>query len=517
MRPGDNTLKVVLGADIGTTNCKVVAFDLNGNRVAEESMEYPTYHPRPLWAEQDPNDWVNAFMKCARKVIEHVKRRGYQVEALCITSQREGVVPVGRNGRPLARCIIWMDERSAPQAERLEERIGREEIYKRTGLRVAPTFTATKLLWIKENQSQIYEDTEIFLQPKEYVNFILTGVACSDPSLASRTMMFNIHKLDWDEDLVSAYGLSLDKMPEVKPSYEVIGYVRDEVARKLGLNKSIPVVNGGGDRPCEALGAGVVEEGILGESTGTATNVMMSANKVLLDPKMRILCSGHVLPKRWLLEGGTTPTGAILRWFRDNIAIKEVEEAKSKGVNPYDIINEEAEKIPPGSEGLWLLPFFMGAKATRWNPYLRGAFIGLTLGHSRSHMARSIMEGIAYLAREIIEVIESLGIKVREIRLLGGAAKSLLWSRIKASIWNKKVKLMKELEAATLGAAILASLGVGLFKNYEEAERNMVKVKEVIEPVKEWIPIYENAYKDYLLLINTLEELMTRIYKRWHI
>ena len=506
---------VLIGVDVGTTNCKAVAYSIDGAKIIEYSVEYPTYHPKPLWAEQDPNDWVKAFIKSTREVIAYLKKRGYIIKAICTTSQREGVVPVDKNGRPLARCIIWMDERSTPQAEKIEKELGKEEIYRRTGLRAAPTFTATKVLWIKENQENVYDSTEVFLQPKEYINFIITGVACSDPSLASRTMMFNIHKLDWDLELIEAYGLSVDKMPEIKPSHEPIGHIKEDIARKLGLEQTIPVINGGGDRPCEALGAGVIEEGILGESTGTATNVMMSTKRVLLDPKMRLLCSGHVLPGAWLLEGGTTPTGAILRWFRDNIAIEEVEIAKKEGRNPYDIINEIADEVRAGSDGLILLPFFMGAKATRWNPYLRGAFIGLTLGHTRGHIARSIMEGIAYLAREIIDVIRSLGIDIKEIRLLGGAAKSELWAKIKASIWNMRVKRMKELDAAPLGAAILAGLGERIFKDYGEAVERMVKVVGVVDPIDKWVRLYERTYRAYLLLADSLEKIMTEIYKEW--
>jgi len=502
-------VEVLLGVDLGTTTCKAVAYDVSGRKLIEYGVEYPTYYPKPLWAEQDPNDWFNSFVRAVRYVSEWVLRRGYDIRAMCITSQREGVVPLSRDGRALSNCITWMDCRSLPQAEWIAREVGVEEVYRRTGLRVAVTFTATKLLWLKENQPEVYEKTWCFLQPKEYINYLITGVACSDPSLASRTMMFNINSLKWDEDLISAYGLTSDKLPNVRKSSDIIGYLKDDVSKLLGIGKSIPVINGGGDRPCEALGAGIISEGILGESTGTATNVMASIDRPILDVKMRILCSCHVLPGKWLLEGGTTPTGAILRWFRDELGVDEVRKAGELGVDPYVVIDEEASKIPPCSDGLILLPFFMGSKATRWNPHLRGALIGLTLSHKKAHIARSIMEGIAYLAREVLDAIREMGVPINEIRLLGGAAKSRLWAEIKASVWNTRVHLLNETSTAPLGAAILAGLGVGIFKNYEDAVRTMVRLRDSITPINEWVGTYSKCYENYLKLADALERVLS--------
>ena len=500
-------MKVLLGVDLGTTNVKVVAYTIEGEKVFEHGEEYPTHYPRHDWAEQDPRDWVKAFFLSALEVIRSVRRRRLEILGMCITSQREGVVPISKEGDVLARCIIWMDQRSLPESEEIARKLGSKAVYEKTGLRPSPTFTASKLLWLKKNVPRVYERAEVFLQPKEFLVYVLTGKQCSDPSLASRTMLFDIRKLEWDEGIAEALGLSIEKMPEVLPSTEIVGYVKDEVARKLELEKPIPVVNGGGDRPCEALGGGIVEKGVAGESTGTATNVMMSVDEPRLDLKGRFLCSGHVLQGKWLLEGGTSPTGAILRWFRDNIAIPEVEEAKKRRINPYDVINEIASKVPPGSEGLLLLPFFMGSKAPRWSPRLRGAFIGLTLGHGRAHIAKSIMEGIAYLCREIIEAYESTGIRITEVRLLGGAAQSILWARIKASVWRKRVLIVKEKSAAALGATILAGIGVGVFGGYRDAVQRMVKIEREIGPVEEWVKVYEGLYERYLHCCDMLEKI----------
>ncbi len=506
-------MEALLGVDLGTTNCKAIVYDLNGNRIADSQVEYPTYHPRPLWAEQDPKDWLDAFFLSARAAIREAYRKGYRIIGMTLTGQREGVVPISKNGEPLDRCIIWMDERSIPQTEEIRSTISEEEIYEKTGLRLAPMFTATKLIWLKENKPEVYEKAHVFLQPKEFINFILTGKACTDPSLASRTLLFNIHKLDWDTEIISSCELSVDKLPEIIPSHEIIGHVREDYVKKLGLRRSIPVINGGGDRPCEALGAGVIRHGIVGETTGTTTNIKMSIDEVVLDPKRRILCSCHVIDDLRLLEAGTTPTGAILRWFRDNIALKEVEEAMKKGIDPYDIISKEAEKVNPGSNGLILLPFFMGANAPRWNPYLRGAILGLTLGHTRAHIARCIMESVAYLCKEIFDVFGELNLEIDKVVLLGGAARSTLWGIIKASVWRRRVIIPREIDAAPLGAAILAGLGTGAFNSAEEAVKDMIAYISHHDPIERWSKLYEKFYNAYLKITNTLENVFTEVYR----
>ncbi|RLE64323.1 MAG: xylulokinase [Thermoprotei archaeon] len=502
--------EVLLGVDLGTTSVKVVAYTLDGRKVAESEKEYKTFHPRPDWAEQDPLEWIRALFTSMRKTLIEVRKKGLKIEGLCTTGQREGVVPLSERGTVLSKCIIWMDQRSTSESIYMTKVLGVREIYRLTGLRPSPNFTAAKLIWLKKHSPLVYGKTRVFLQPKEFLNYFLTGIICSDPSLASRTMLFDIRKLEWSEELAEVFGLSLEKMPEVRPSDDVIGYVKDDVARKLGLEKPVPVINGGGDRPCEALGGGVIVRGVAGESTGTATNVMMSVEEPFLDPKMRFLCSGHVLKNKWLLEGGTSPTGAILRWFRDNLAFPEVQEARKRGLNPYDIIVEEAERVAPGSEGLIMLPFFMGSKAIRWNPYLRGAFIGLTLGHTRAHIARSIMEGVAFLCKEIFEAYEDAGLYIKEVRLLGGAAKSILWAKIKSSVWEKRVLVLKEHDAAALGAAMLAGVGLNVFKDYEEAVKRMVAVNVVFKPITEWVTVYRKLYKKYIQYCNALEALLNR-------
>jgi len=325
-------------------------------------------------------------------------------------------------------------------------------------------------------------------------------------------MMYNIHKLEWDYEIIESLGLDYSKMPEVKGSLDVVGVAEGDVARKLGLEGCI-IVNGGGDRPMEALGAGIVKEDIAGETTGTATNVFRSLNRPKLDPKKRIICSLHVIPGRWLMEGGTNPTGAILRWFRDIIAIPEVEEAKKIGADPYDIITKGAGEVPPGAEGLFLIPFFEGSKVPYWNPWMRGAFIGLSLHHDRRHLARSIMEGIAFLTKQVLSIEEEVGGNIKEVRVLGGASKSKLWVLIKASVWNKRAVRMKEKSSAALGAAMTAVIGYGLY-SVNEAIKRFVKIEDEVLPYDLWIKEYSRLYKKYLIITEFLNKLTPRVFSQ---
>jgi len=481
--------KALLGVDLGTTSLKAVVYSPEGEVVSEKDVAYPTFFPRPMWAEQNPEDWWNAFRRAVRHVVAEARGKGFSIAAIALDSQREGVVPVSRSGRPLANCIIWMDRRSWEEARMIGGLIGEEEVYRRTGLVVEPTYTATKILWLKKHMPSVFEKTWVFLQPKEYINYRLTGVAATDPSLASRTMLFNVSRLEWDDDVACALGIPLDKMPEVKSSDEIIGVVSGELARSLGLPDGCPVINGGGDRQCEALGAGVVGPGVFAESTGTATNVMTSASRPVFDVHRRILVSCHVVKGYWLKEAGTSPTGAILKWFRDL--------AYQGEPDPYEAMNREAEKSPPGANGVVVLPYFMGSRAPLWRPYMRGLIAGLSLGISRGDVVRGIMEGIALLIREILETYDEIGFKASRIRLLGGAARSRLWNTIKASVLGMKVEVLKEYSAASLGAAVLAGVAVGIYHSPIEAAERLLKVEEVVSPREEWVQIYDDKYRDF--------------------
>ena len=506
-----NSPSLVLAIDIGTTACKVVLFDENGRALSQANHEYPISYPRPLWAEQDPMDWwkaaVAATRDCLSRVDEADRRR---IVAIGLSSQRETMAAIDRQGEPLGNAILWMDRRSREQAEAISRSFGKETIHRRTGMLPDATFSLTKLMWLSQNDADRVRQTHLFLQPKEFVGFRMTKVAATEPSLASRTMMFDLEKGTWIDELVEAAGISRQQLPPVIPSNGILGKLSAEAAQAMDLPEGIPVVAGGGDRPCEALGSGIGADGVM-ESTGTTSNVSAPLGKAPATMEGGTLCSRHVVPGFYLLEQGMSTTGAILRWFRDQFGYEERERAEATGADPYEIISEAAAKRPPGANGLVALPFFMGARATRWNPDARGVLFGLTLEHTKGDVARSLMEGVAYEVAACLDVLKRAGHSPQAVRVLGGGAKAGLWNQIKADISGVEIEVPRVTEAASLGAAILAGTAVGLFSDPMETAKRLNPVARRFSPIPDHHRTYTELRRTYEALYESLKPLYQRI------
>ncbi|AGT35496.1 MAG: FGGY-family carbohydrate kinase [Thermofilum sp.] len=504
---------ILLSIDIGTTTVKVALFDSVGNLLAVDGKEYPTYYPKPGWAEQDPEDWWETVVEVTRTVIRKSHIDPSRIAGINVSSQRETLALIDSNGKSLGRVPIWMDRRSAPQAERIKKENDVREIYRRTGLVVDATFTATKLLWYKENEPEVLKRAKKGLQPKDYVIYKLTGRPITDHTVASRTMLFNIVKLQWDQELFDMLKLSeyIDLFPESLNSDEIVGTLSEEAARILGLPTDIEVLAGMGDRQAEVLGAGIFESSRVEESTGTGSTTATMVDRPLLDEKMRFSVGASPIRNTWVIEAGMSTAGAILRWFRDQVAESVQQLASSTRRRAYEYLDMEAEYIPPGSNGLIVLPFFSGARSPRWNPYARGVIFGLTVYHTRSHIFRAMMEGIAYEIRKILEVFGELGIRPSELILMGGGAKSPTWARIKANVTKLEVVLPELLDAALAGDALITSTALGLFESHREAAKGFFKERARIRPDPKEASIYDAYYAIYDKLYTQLEPLYREI------
>ncbi len=504
-------MEYLMGIDLGTTTCKVAIFSTDGELVAMSGKEYPTYYPRPGWAEQDARDWWSVTVETIRDVLKKSRIDPAGIQGISVSSHREAVALLDENDQLLDRVIIWLDKRSLPQTHWIEENFDLWEIYRRTGLRVDPTFTATKLLWIKENKPEILKKTRVALQPKDFLIFKLTGEKVTDYTVASRTLLFDIEKREWAYDLFEDFGLPPDIFPEVKYSDEVVGFVNAEAAAETGLKEGTPVAGGGGDRQCEILGSGVTSSSKVEESTGTGSTTATVLDELVFDKEMRVVYTCHALKGMWSLEVGIATAGAILRWFRDQFATGEKFLAQMTKRRAYEYLDMEAEYVPPGSNGLIVIPFFAGARAPRWKPYAKGLIFGLTVYHTRAHVFRALMEGIAYEIRKVLEVLEELGVKTEEVRVLGGGGKTPAWARIKANVTGRRVIIPEILDAAVVGDAILAGLSVGVYENVEKAVDKLVKVRAVIEPDWEVHKIYNRYYRLYEALIKAVEPFYREI------
>ncbi|MFZ5816503.1 MAG: xylulokinase [Bacillota bacterium] len=491
----------MLTYDLGTTGLKTALFDpADGRLLALAEREIPVHRPQPAWVEQEPEDWWQAVLATTREVLAAAP--GAVVQGIGLSTQRETVVPVAEDGSVLRSALMWQDRRALAEARELGERLGADRIHQVTGMRAEPVFSAAKLLWLKRHQPEIWKRARWLLLPKDFLALRLTGAPFLDPSIASRTMLYDVRRRDWWPEVLELLELSPDRLAPVVGSGECGGLLSAQAAATLGLPAGIPVAAGGGDRPCEALGAGVGEGRVM-ESTGTATNLSAAASQLGERLPDGIIVSAHVLPGQWLLEQGISTGGSILKWLRDQVT----------GL-PYEELNRLVLGVKPGAGGLLLLPFFMGAQATRWNAEARGVLFGLSLGHGQGELARAVMEGVAMEVRACLAVLDREGVEARELVTLGGGAKSPVWRQIKADVAGRPVAAVQNPHSASVGAMLLGATAAGLLSDPLAAARRLNPVTEVQTPrashtafYTQWFQLYNELYRSVEGLYRRLDEL----------
>jgi len=491
----------VLSHDLGTTGDKAVLFDLGKDAIAASTfVSYPTTHPRPTWAEQDPRNWWNAFVLGTKHLLRASKVKPEGIGVVSFSGQMLGCLGVDEMGSPLMPSIIWMDQRSVRQAQRIRDMIGERPYYQITGNRISPTYTIAKILWIMENRPRVYRGTRKFLQAKDYIAFRLTGNYCTDYSDASLSGMFDITKRRWAYPMIEELGIDLDRLPDAHASTDVVGGVLVDVAGKVGLRRATPVVIGGGDGPCAAVGAGVVRPGSAYNYLGASSWIAVCSEKPLLDPKMRIFNQWHLDPGKVSPTGTMQAAGSSYRWLRDEICMAENERAVRAGESPYSAMDAEAEKVKLGSEKILFLPYLMGERSPWWNPNARGVFFGLALGHARKNLIRAVLEGVGYNLKTILNSFEEVGNKIKRIVVIGGGARSKLWRQILSDIFGKRVAISQYPEESTsVGAAIAGGIGIGFYNDFSIAEK-------IVRIVDEESPNAKN-HKRYLAYHGFFEKL----------
>ncbi|MFW9951046.1 MAG: FGGY-family carbohydrate kinase [Candidatus Thorarchaeota archaeon] len=478
-----NSIMFVAALDLGTTGCRTNIFNISGTIVASDYQEWESFYPQPSFVEQDANIWWESIKKTIEGAIKKSGIDKSEIVSLSVTNQRETIVPVDKEGNPLHNAIVWQDRRTTDQVDYIKKKIGNEKIYKITGLTIDPYFSATKILWFKEKRPNIYQNANKFLLVSDFIIYKLTGKYFTDQSNASRTMLFDINKLKYSDEIASSLDLDLDKMPEVVESGLEIGEINTE---DTFFDKKTLVITGAGDQQSAALGVGVVSPGTIKLTTGTGSFLLAYLEKPNYDPNRRVLCSCHAIPGAWVQEASIFTTGAFLRWFRDQLGQVECDIAEQQNLDPYEVITKEAEKSTIGSNGLIAIPHLVGAGAPNWNPYAKGIIFGLALGHQRRDIARAILEGIAFEVKKNVEVFKELGIVPTELRLTGGGSRSELWNQIYADVLG--ITCVRNIieEATSLGAAILAAAGAGLFPDISKSAESICKVD------KKWNPDTNN-------------------------
>ncbi len=487
----------VIGVDCGTSGTKTVLFDESGKVIASKTIEYPMYQPKNGYAEQDPADWSNAMINTIKAVMTQSGVSKDDVKGVGISGQMHGLVMLDKDGNVLRKSIIWCDQRTAKEVEEMNEKLGEKKLIEITANPALTGWTAAKILWVKNNEPEIYEKCAHILLPKDYLRFILTGEFATEVSDASGMQLLNVPNRCWSDEVLSALEIDKSLLGKVYESCEVTGEVTAEMAELTGLKAGTIVVGGAGDNAAAAVGTGVVEDGKAFTTIGTSGVVFAHTSSISIDPKGRVHTCCAAVPNSWHVMGVTQGAGLSLKWFRDNFCNAEKETASLMGVDEYYLMDKEAETVPVGANRLLYLPYLMGERTPHLDPDARGVFFGLSAMHTKKDMLRAVLEGVSYSLRDCVEVFREMNINVSDMMACGGGGTSPLWRSMLADLYNCPVKTVASKEGPALGVALLATVGAGIYSSVPEACKAVIKTDKTQEPISENVPEYEKYYQLY--------------------
>lgn len=502
-------MSYLLGIDIGTSGTKVIAIDETGKVVASASAEYPLLTPRPLWAEQHPQDWWEATRTCVGSILNNVAAE--DIAGIGLSGQMHGLVMLDEKNEVLRPAILWCDQRTQAQCDYITETVGRSTLVEETCNPVLTGFTAPKIIWARDNEPQIFKQARMHLLPKDYIRFKLTGEFATEVSDASGTSLLNVPERRWSAPVLQKLGIPIEHLPRVYESYEVSGKISRAGAEATGLKEGTPVVGGGGDQAAGAVGNGIVQSGIISVTTGTSGVVFAFADKPTVDPDLRVHTFCHAVPGKWHVMGVMLSAGGSLRWYRDNLGAPEMRVAKLMDIDPYELIAREAATVAPGAEGLLFLPYLTGERTPHPDPQARGAFVGLTLRHTKAHMARAVLEGVAFGLRDSLEILKDMNVSIGNVRASGGGARSEIWRQIHADVFRFPMSTINSDEGPALGVALLAGVGAGVYSSVEEACSTVIKVTSSTPIDTDAADVYDKYYDVYRALYPALRDQFAAI------
>jgi xylulokinase len=496
-------MSTYLGIDIGTSGAKTLAISATGKILAEATADYPCYHPQPLWSEQDPDDWWQAVVKTVRAVVKKARLKPANVKAIGLSGQMHGSVFLDNKQKVIRRALLWNDQRTAAECEEIERRAGgRQSLIKLVANPALTGFTAPKILWLRNHEPKHFAKLAKVLLPKDEVRRRMTGEFATDVSDASGMLLLDVVTRQWSKPLLSKLELDANLLATCYESDDVTGKLNREAARSLGLSEECLVVGGAGDCAAGAVGNGVVRQGVVSTSIGTSGVVFVYSDTPQVDPLGRLHTFCHAVRGKWHMMGVTLAAGGSLQWFKNALCETVATLAKRRKIDAYEMLTEEAGVTPPGAEGLFFLPYLAGERTPHADPQARGAFVGLTLKHSRGHMVRAILEGVTYSLRDCLSIIEEQGVTMSQIRASGGGAKSAFWRQLQADLLGKSVVKMASDEGPAFGVALLAAVGAGEFKNVVEACDATIKTTATTKPrarvgqfYDKGFPIYQQLYR----------------------
>lgn len=504
-------MSFLLSLDVGTTSVKAGLFQPDGQCLASALQEYQLISNSANEAEVDPTTYWQAACQTIRSVLNHANVNPIEVLGLSVSSQGETTIFLDEAGQPLRNALVWLDNRAAKQAETLKTQLG-NDVYSHTGIpEIISTWTACKVLWVKENEPELFKKVFKILLVQDYLIYRMTDCYITDGSISCTSMFYDIIQHDWWVKALAAVGISADQLATLQKPGSVAGMLTQEAAKALCLTTQTCVVCGGMDQAVGAIGAGNIGGGVISETTGAALAIQASIADPLIDKTCQTPVYEHSVAGEYLFVPVCPTAGMTFKWFKDQFGEAEIKRAKKDGLDVYDLLNQLAEEVSAGSDGLVMLPHLMGAFSPESNPSARGVFCGFTLHHQRGHFVRAIQEGVAFMLRRNLELIERSGVVIREVRSTGGGSRGMLWNQIKTDVCNRPFLLLENEDTGLVGDAILAGVACGVFKTITEGVNAMVRVRKTILPGND-VAVYETAYRRYCDLDESLSDYFRRNY-----
>jgi xylulokinase len=486
--------------------------DADARVLATATCEHEVLSPKPGWSEQDPDVWWQATVDAVRQVVSKAGVQAAQIVSIGFSGQMHGLVITDEQGRPLRPSLIWNDQRTGDQAAQIEQKVGgRDKLIELTGNAAMTSFTLTKLLWVRQNEPQIYDRIRHFLLPKDYVRFRMTGSFAGDVSDMSGTLMLDQRKRDWSGEILSTFQIDSDILPPVLESHQVAGRLTGEAAEQLGLTPQTKVVAGGGDQPVGAVGNGVVADGLTSATMGTSGVVFTHSRQYTVDPQSRVNTFCASVEGEYCVFGCVMAAGGSLQWYRNTLAQAQMQEAREKQIDTYEILTAQASQAPAGCEGLFFLPYLTGERTPHADPDARACWIGAGARTTRNELVRSVMEGATYAMNDVVCCLKDRGLDIREIRLSGGGARSEFWRRLQADIYGIKCVTINAEEGPAYGAALLAATGAGAYSSVAQACQAGIEITRTIEPDPKQQQVYQRFYEQFRKLYPALKDTFKQI------
>ncbi|MDE6182581.1 MAG: xylulokinase [Eubacteriales bacterium] len=489
-------MKYILGIDIGTSGTKTVLFNEEGQKVCSKTIEYDLIQPKNGWAEQAPEQWLNAVKETIKYIVKNANVNIENIKGIGLSGQMHGLVMVDKNGDVLRNAILWCDGRTSKECLEITEKVGKDRLIEICANPALTGFTAGKILWIRKNEPHIYKKCYKILLPKDYIRYKLTGLFGTEPSDASGTNLFDIKNICWSKEILDKLDIDISLLPDIKQSIDIAGNLTEEISKELGLSKDTIVCMGAGDNAASAIGTGIIENGKAFTTIGTSGVIFAYTDKLIIDKECRVHTFCHAIPNVWGVMSCTLSAGMSLKWFKNNFCSQDT----------YETINECIKNIPIGSENLIYLPYLMGERSPILDENARGVFFGLSAIHNKYHIAKAIMEGVSYSQKQCLDLIKDMGLEIDNMYICGGGAKSYNWHKMISDIYNLETISIENEQGAVLGACILASVACGIYKNIKEACNKLINIKDKVSPTKENNNQYMKFYEIYKNLYPALKD-----------